>query len=90
MAAGTFSSSVRGVDVEKPSEGNPQVAAHHGNGIDEGGRRLVIPCRLPLGYGAPLLQGVAAREIQENRPIRTGVVRAMARPDHWRWVSTPR
>ena len=32
----------------------------------------------------------AARVTQEKRPKRTGVVRAMARSDHWRWVSTPR
>src|SRR5208337_3189805 len=28
--------------------------------------------------------------MRENRPSRAGVVRAMARSDHWRWVSTPR
>ena len=33
---------------------------------------------------------VARRVVQENRPSRMGVVRAMARSDHWRWVSTPR
>src|SRR6266571_1270311 len=27
--------------------------------------------------------------MRENRPSRAGVVRAMARSDHWRWVSTP-
>ena len=32
----------------------------------------------------------AARVIQEKSPSRTGVVRVMARSDHWRWVSTPR
>ena len=32
----------------------------------------------------------AARATQENRPIMMGVVRAMARSDHWRWISTPR
>ena len=32
----------------------------------------------------------AARVVQEKRPSRTGVVRAMARSDHWRWVYTPR
>ena len=31
-----------------------------------------------------------ARVIQENSPIKTGVVRAMVRSDHWRWVSNPR
>ena len=28
--------------------------------------------------------------VQEKRPSRMGVVRAMARSDHWRWVSMPR
>ena len=28
--------------------------------------------------------------IRENSPSKQGVVRAMARSDHWRWVSTPR
>ncbi len=32
----------------------------------------------------------AARAVQEKSPSRTGVVRAMARSDHWRWVSRPR
>ena len=32
----------------------------------------------------------AAREIQEKRPVNTGVVRAMAPPDHWRWIPNPR
>ena len=32
----------------------------------------------------------AASVIQEKSPIRTGIVRAMVRSGHWRWVSTPR
>jgi len=32
----------------------------------------------------------AARAIQENNPKRAGVVLAIAKSDHWRWVSTPR
>ena len=28
--------------------------------------------------------------ISENSPSSAGVVRSMARSDHWRWVSTPR
>ena len=32
----------------------------------------------------------AARVVQEKSPSRAGVVRAMARSDHWRCVSTPR
>src|SRR3954468_4157665 len=33
----------------------------------------------------------AARSVtRENSPSKQGVVRAMARSDHWRWVSTPR
>ena len=31
----------------------------------------------------------AARVTQEITPSRIGVVRALARSDHWRWVSTP-
>ena len=31
----------------------------------------------------------AAPVTQEISPIRIGVVRALARSDHWRWVSTP-
>ena len=31
----------------------------------------------------------AARVTREISPIRIGVVRALARSDHWRWVSTP-
>ena len=32
----------------------------------------------------------AARVVQEKSPSRAGVVRVMARSDHWRCVSTPR
>src|SRR5918911_1998889 len=32
----------------------------------------------------------ASSVTKENRPSRAGVVRAMARSDHWRWVSRPR
>ena len=31
-----------------------------------------------------------ARVVQEKSPGRMGVVRAMARPDHWRRISTPK
>ncbi len=33
---------------------------------------------------------VAQIVISENSPSNAGVVRRMARSDHWRWVSTPR
>src|SRR3970282_946642 len=51
-----------------------------------------------FSYQAPERTGVccsnccrwAAKVTQENKPKRAGVVRPMARSDHWRWVSTPR
>src|SRR5260370_9617522 len=44
-----------------------------------------------LGWRAAAILALAAhRVMSENRPSRAGVVRAMARSDHWRWVSTPR
>ena len=35
-------------------------------------------------------QGGLRKEAQEKKPSQTGVVRAMAKLDQWRWVSTPR
>ena len=44
--------------------------------------RWVMGCRFCNAW--------AARVVQEKSPSRAGVVRAMARSDHWRCVSTPR
>ena len=38
----------------------------------------------------PWLDFAHFKRRKQKRPRRTGVVRAMARSDHWRWVSTPR
>ena len=52
-------------------------------------RRFVVPSGLALGHGR-FCNAWAARVVQEKSPSRAGVVRAMARSDHWRCVSTPR
>jgi hypothetical protein len=39
---------------------------------------------------APASASSAHSVTSENKPIRAGVVRAIASSDHWRWVSTPR
>src|SRR5829696_8503367 len=51
-----------------------------------------------LGYHAPVRgrtkprahRSLAHSVTSENKASRDGVVRAMARSDHWRWLSTPR
>ena len=57
-------------------------------------RRLATVCRTRPRWrwvmGCCFCNAWAARAVQEKRPSRVGVVRAMARSDHWRWVSTPR
>ena len=60
-----------------------------GDGIHEGRRRFSY--RGLAWDGAPFQTNAwAARVVQEKSPSRAGVVRAMARSDHWRCVSTPR
>ena len=68
----------------------PQVATRQGDGIHEGRRRFVVPSGLAWVMGCRFCNAWAARVVQEKSPSRAGVVRAMARSDHWRCVSTPR
>ena len=59
----------------------PKLSTRQGDGIHEGGEFVTVS-GLALGHGAPFLQRYPSP--------RAGVVRAMARSDHWRCVSTPR
>src|SRR3954469_16062387 len=54
------------------------------------GRRLRYQAALITAPRAFGLSCAASKVTRENSPSRQGVVRAMARSDHWRWVSTPR
>ena len=56
-------------------------------------RRSATACRTRPRCAGSWGGGPARRVrpvVREKSPSRTGVVRAMARSDHWRWVSTPR
>src|SRR3954467_96881 len=44
----------------------------------------------PRGTALASKSVVAHTVIKEYKPRSAGVVRRMARSDHWRWVSTPR
>ena len=66
----------------------PQVMADRRQRITEGRFGLGIPRRLPNRQ----LMGVAKMAMSATRlkmPHRHGVVRSIARSDHWRWVSKP-
>ena len=82
-AAGTY---ISAADSEKPSDASHRwrrtraMASTVGDGLAYQAAvqpRVVVAAAGPPGW-------------QEKSPIRIGVVRAMARSDHWRWVSTPR
>src|SRR3954452_8054304 len=56
---------------------------------------LNVKCALayqdaPRGTAPASKSSVAHKAIKEYKPRSVGVVRRMARSDHWRWVSTPR
>src|SRR4029453_9425127 len=68
----------------------PEMLADQGQTVRERRLVLVVPgghrhriCPSPLNCRASTVTS-------ENSPNRTGVVRAMARADHWRGVSSPR
>ncbi|RKK01140.1 hypothetical protein EBE87_27315 [Pseudoroseomonas wenyumeiae] len=54
------------------------------------GRSLRYQALLAAALRSEALSWAARRVTSENSPSRHGVVRAMARSDHCRWVSTPR
>ena len=83
--------SVLPADRENPSDASHRWRRTRGDGIHESRRRFVVPGGGALGDGMMFLQGVGGQggpggEAQQDRRV----VRAMARSDHWRWVSMPR
>ncbi len=71
---------------------HPEVSSDQGDGVGEGRAGLVIPRRGARSHATLLTdQGIRRQRVTTlNQPKSAGVVRAMARSDHWRWVSMPR
>ena len=80
---------------------HPEVSSDQGDGDCAAGRLAMASAKegLVLSYHAAVRGAMAPRcsirisaasVTTLNRPKSAGVVRAMARSDHWRWVSMPR
>ena len=82
--------SVLTADSEKPSDASHRWRRTRAMASTKVGDGLSYQAALRWVIGRCFCSEWAARVVQEKRPSRTGVVRAMARSDHWRWVSTPR
>src|ERR1700687_2075410 len=83
----TFSGFIRDIDKFEPLHSTRRTVAMASLKV---GSSLAYQAA-DLGWRArATLASAAHRVMRENRPSRAGVVRAMARSDHWRWVSTPR
>lgn len=54
------------------------------------GNCLLYPAACRIGRLQHVTDWSASKVARENRPIRAGVVRAIARSAHWRCGSTPR
>ena len=88
--AGTFSMSSSSYDVEKLCDAVHKWRHTRAMASTKVGTGLAYQAAVRWMIGRRFCNAWAAKAIQENKPIRMGVVRAMARSDHWRWVSTPR
>jgi hypothetical protein len=69
-----------------PIPGGPEVRAHHGKDITEGGFAFGIPGRL----AGRKVMGVGPEHDEAEQAEQAGVVRPMAGVFEWRWVSRPR
>jgi len=89
-ATGTFCTSVSEPDMPKVAEAGHMVLRTDAIASEKVGADLAYQAADRAGVLWFRCCRWAARATQENKPKRAGVVRAMARSDHWRWVSTPR
>ena len=77
-------------DSEKPSDASRRRRRARAMASTKVRRWLVVPSGPALGHGVMFLQAVGGQGVQQKSPSSAGAAREMARPDHWRWVSTPR
>ena len=77
-------------DSEKPSDASHRWRRARAMASTKVGDGLSYQAALRWVMGRRFCNAWAARVVQEKSPSRAGVVRAMARSDHWRCVSTPR
>ena len=77
-------------DSEKPPGASHRWRRTRAMASTKAGDSLSYQAAVRWVMGRRFCNEWAARVVQEKSPIRIGVVRAMARSDHWRWVSTPR
>src|SRR5215217_3917006 len=69
----------------------PQLLSHQRERVGEGGMPLMVPGRLaPKGTRRLSHPLMCEQWISENSPSKAGVVRSIAKSDHWRCVSNPR
>ena len=87
---GTFSLWGCDGDIEKPSDASHRWWRTKAMASTKVGAGLAYHAAVRWIMGRCFCSRWAARVIQEKSPINIGVVRAMARSDHWRRVSTPR
>src|SRR3954447_10406845 len=85
----SFVASDRRRDVSKPCSRHScrRTAARVSAKV---GRGLRYQASVDTAVRAWRSRRAASRDTRENSPSRQGVARAIARSDHWRWVSTPR
>ena len=76
-------------DSEKPSDTRHRCRRTRAMVSTKVGDSLSYQAAVRWVMGCCFCNAWAARVVQEKRPSRAGVVRAMAKSDHWRWVSTP-
>ena len=86
----SFSRSSSGADVEKLWDAIHRCRRANAMASTKVGTGLMYQAAVRCVIGWSCCNEWAANANQENCPISIGVVRAMARSDHWRWVSTPR
>ena len=77
-------------DMEKCSEAGHRCWRTKAIASEKVGRGLAYHAAVRTGIVSLAPSRWAPSVTQAKRPKSTGVVRAMARSDHWRWVSTPR
>ena len=75
-----------GADSEKPSDASYRRRRTRAMASTKVGDGLSYQAALRWDMGRPFYKTWAARVVQQKSPSRAGVVRAMARSDHWRWA----
>ena len=83
---GSFRTSWSAVDSEKPSDASHRWRRTRAMASTKVGDGLSHQAAARWAIGRSCCRTWAAKVFQEKRPSRTGVVRAMARSDHWRWA----